>query len=125
MDDQVDATSLMAVKWATEDLFRTCVLTSAALRCVTESSPKLSLNALVDGASAPANRVGADGRYIGVGDKVDVPGDMHGVVKSTGPFAGVQLSPKCASRRKNCSQVPSHCGLSSTQVGLASFCSSL
>jgi hypothetical protein len=26
-----------------------------------------------------------------VGDKVDVPGDMHGVVKSIGPFAGVQL----------------------------------
>jgi hypothetical protein len=28
-------------------------------------------------------------------------------------------------RCKFCSQVPSHCGLSSTQVGLASFCSSL
>jgi hypothetical protein len=88
------------------------MLASAARRCVAESSPKLSLNALVGGASLPANRIGADGRDIAVGDQVDVPGEMYGVVKligivngEKGTFAGVQLSQEYASGWKNDSEV--------------------
>jgi len=73
---------------------------------------KASLNALVGGASPPANRMGADGRDIGVGDKVDVPGGMHGVVRfigivsgKKGTFAGVQLSKEYAARGKNDGEV--------------------
>lgn len=98
----------------------TSMLASAARRCVAESSPNLSLtanaafqrkaslNALVGGASPPANRIGADGRDIGVYEKVDVPSVMHGEFKSIGivnrnkgTFAGVQLSRDYASRRNN------------------------
>jgi dynactin complex subunit len=56
--------------------------------------------------------MGADGRDIGVGDIVDVPGGMHGVVKfigvvngKKGTFAGVQLSREYASRGKNDGEV--------------------
>ncbi|CAO2656739.1 Nn.00g055420.m01.CDS01 [Neocucurbitaria sp. VM-36] len=73
---------------------------------------KASLNALVGGASPPANRMGADGRDIGVGDAVDVPGGMHGVVKfigsvsgKKGVFAGVELSREYAARGKNDGEV--------------------
>jgi hypothetical protein len=59
-----------------------------------------------------ADRIGADGRDIGVGNKVVVPGDMHSVVKligivngKKGMFAGVQLSREYASRRKNDGEV--------------------
>ncbi|KAF1839941.1 uncharacterized protein K460DRAFT_371903 [Cucurbitaria berberidis CBS 394.84] len=73
---------------------------------------KASLNALVGAASPPPNRMGADGRDIGVGDAVDVPGGMHGVVKfigsvsgKKGVFAGVELSRQYASRGKNDGEV--------------------
>lgn len=70
------------------------------------------MNALVGGASPPASRMGADGQDIGVGDRVDVPGGMHGVVKfigavsnKKGVFAGVELSREFASRGKNDGEV--------------------
>jgi dynactin complex subunit len=56
--------------------------------------------------------MGADGQDIGVGDKVDVPGGMHGVVKfigtvsnKKGVFAGVELSREYATRGKNDGEV--------------------
>jgi hypothetical protein len=52
--------------------------------------------------------MGADGRDIVVGDWVDVPGNMKGVVKFVGSihgkkgvFAGVELSREFAARGKN------------------------
>ncbi|KAL5121199.1 hypothetical protein ACEQ8H_000667 [Pleosporales sp. CAS-2024a] len=73
---------------------------------------KASLNALVGGASPPASRMGADGRDIGIGDVVDVPGGMHGTVKfigavsnKKGVFAGVELSREYAARGKNDGEV--------------------
>jgi dynactin complex subunit len=63
---------------------------------------------LVGGQSSPSSRMGADGRDIGVGDLVDVPGGMNGVVKFVGSirgkqgvFAGVELSREYAARGKN------------------------
>lgn len=80
-----------------------------------------SLSALVGGAPSPANRTGAlspanktgaDGQTIGVGDAVDVPGGMHGVVHfvgairgKAGVFAGVELSSEYAPRGKNNGEV--------------------
>ena len=56
--------------------------------------------------------MGADGRDLGVGDAVDVPGGMHGVVKfigsvrgKKGVFAGVELSREYAPRGKNDGEV--------------------
>lgn len=67
-----------------------------------------SLSALVGGGSSPASRMGADGQDIDVGDTVDVPGGMVGVVKFVGSirgkqgvFAGVELSREYAARGKN------------------------
>lgn len=83
-----------------------------------ESSPNLSfsqstiarqasLSALTGGAS-PSPHSMADGQDIDIGDLVDVPGGMHGVVKFVGSirgkkgvFAGVELSRAFASRGKN------------------------
>lgn len=69
---------------------------------------KASLNALVGGSTTPTNKMGADGQDIEVGDNVDVPGGMNGVVKFVGSvrgkkgvFAGVELSRDFASRGKN------------------------
>ncbi|KAF2002845.1 hypothetical protein P154DRAFT_429899 [Amniculicola lignicola CBS 123094] len=52
--------------------------------------------------------MGADGQDIGVGDAVDVPGGMHGLVRfigsvrgKKGVFAGVELSREYAARGKN------------------------
>lgn len=66
-----------------------------------------SLSALV-GGNSPAHRMGADGQDIDVGDTVDVPGGMVGVVKFVGSirgkqgvFAGVELSREYAARGKN------------------------
>ncbi|KAF1944117.1 hypothetical protein EJ02DRAFT_452730 [Clathrospora elynae] len=86
----------------------------------TASSPNLSLNAsknmarqaslsaLTGAGNSPSTRMGADGRDIGVGDAVDVPGGMNGVVKFVGSirgkqgvFAGVELSREYAARGKN------------------------
>lgn len=57
----------------------------------------------------PSNRmISSDGRDIEVGDTVDVPGGMHGVIKfigsvrgKNGLFAGVELSREYAARGKN------------------------
>jgi dynactin complex subunit len=57
----------------------------------------------------PSNRmIPSDGRDIEVGDTVDVPGGMHGVIKfigsvrgKNGLFAGVELSREYAARGKN------------------------
>ncbi|KAF3002007.1 hypothetical protein E8E13_008205 [Curvularia kusanoi] len=83
-----------------------------------ESSPNLSfsastiarqasLSALTGGASPSPNTM-ADGQDIDIGDTVDVPGGMHGVVKFVGSirgkkgvFAGVELSRAFAARGKN------------------------
>jgi hypothetical protein len=86
----------------------------------TASSPNLSLNAsrniarqaslsaLVGAGGSPSNRMGADGKDIDVGDTVDVPGGMIGVVKFVGSirgkqgvFAGVELNREYAARGKN------------------------
>jgi dynactin complex subunit len=52
--------------------------------------------------------MGGDGQDIEVGDAVDVPGGMHGVVKfigsvrgKKGVFAGVELDREFAARGKN------------------------
>ncbi|KAF2707576.1 hypothetical protein K504DRAFT_458069 [Pleomassaria siparia CBS 279.74] len=69
---------------------------------------KASLNALIGGPTTPTNRMGGDGQDIEVGDTVDVPGGMHGVVKfigsvrgKKGVFGGVELSREFAMRGKN------------------------
>lgn len=56
--------------------------------------------------------MGADGQSIAVGDSVDVPGGMHGVVQfvgsirgKAGVFAGVELSREYAARGKNNGEV--------------------
>jgi hypothetical protein len=69
---------------------------------------KASLNALVGGSPTATDKMGADGQEVEVGDGVDVPGGMHGVVKfigsvrgKKGVFAGVELSREFAARGKN------------------------
>ncbi|KAF2270674.1 hypothetical protein CC78DRAFT_557376 [Lojkania enalia] len=60
------------------------------------------------GPTTPTNNMGGDGQDVEVGDTVDVPGGMHGVVKfigsvrgKKGVFAGVELSKEYAARGKN------------------------
>ena len=69
---------------------------------------KASLNALIGGSTTPTNKMGGDGQEIEVGDTVDVPGGMHGVIKfigsvrgKKGVFGGVELSREYAVRGKN------------------------
>jgi hypothetical protein len=69
---------------------------------------KASLNALVGKPTTPTSKMGTDGRDLEVGDLVDVPGAMTGVVRfigsvhgKPGVFAGVELSRQYASRGKN------------------------
>lgn len=69
---------------------------------------KASLNALVGKPTTPTHKMGADNPELDVGDLVDVPGAMTGVVKfigsvrgKPGVFAGVELSRQFASRGKN------------------------
>lgn len=69
---------------------------------------KASLQALVGKTTTPTTTMGADGRELEVGDLVDVPGAMTGVVKfigsvrgKPGVFAGVELSKQFAMRGKN------------------------
>lgn len=86
---------------------------SAAAR--TALDRKASLNALT--GSSPVARtpnanddmhLGGDGRPLAVGDEVDVPGGMYGVVKfvggvngKKGTFVGVELAREYAARGKN------------------------
>lgn len=60
---------------------------------------------------------GGDGQDIDVGDLVDVPGGMHGIVKFVGTvrgkkgnFAGVELAKKFAARGKNDGDVDGYDG---------------
>lgn len=78
------------------------------LAASTAIARKASLNALVGNPTTPTNKMGSDGQDIEVGDSVDVPGGMHGVVKfigsvrgKKGVFAGVELSREFAARGKN------------------------
>lgn len=87
-----------------------------SLAASTAIARKASLNALTAAQSnlptAPGasngKMLGGDGREIAVGDFVDVPGSMHGIVKFVGTvngkkgvFAGVELSREFAQRGKN------------------------
>jgi uncharacterized protein involved in tellurium resistance len=79
-----------------------------SLAASTAIARKASLNALVGGPTTPTNKMGGDGQDIDVGDTVDVPGGMHGVVKfignvrgKKGVFGGVELSREYAARGKN------------------------
>ncbi|OAL55692.1 hypothetical protein IQ07DRAFT_498070 [Pyrenochaeta sp. DS3sAY3a] len=72
--------------------------------------------------------MGADGQDIGVGDFVDVPGGMHGVVKfigsvrgKKGVFAGVELSRQYAPRGKNDGEVDGHQYFSTSIPGSGIF----
>lgn len=67
--------------------------------------------------------MGGDGQDIEVGDTVDVPGGMHGVVKfigsvrgKKGVFAGVELSREFAARGKNDGDVDGYASLSFSYV---------
>ena len=69
---------------------------------------KASLNALVGKPTTPTHTMAADSADLEVGDLVDVPGSMTGVVKFVGSvrgkpglFAGVELSRQFATRGKN------------------------
>lgn len=79
-----------------------------SLAASTAVARKASLNALVGGSATPKDRMGADGQEIEVGDSVNVPGGMYGVVKfigsvrgKKGVFGGVELSREWAARGKN------------------------
>jgi hypothetical protein len=89
-----------------------------SLSASTAIARKASLNALTAGQQPPpvssastgssSAMLGGDGREIDVGDVVDVPGGMYGLVKfigtvhgKKGVFAGVELSKPFASRGKN------------------------
>jgi hypothetical protein len=79
-----------------------------SLSASTAIARKASLNALVGNPATPNSKMGADGRSIDVGDTVDVPGGMYGLVKYVGSvgdkpgvFAGVELSKPFADRGKN------------------------
>ncbi|MBE7181384.1 MAG: hypothetical protein INR71_09295, partial [Terriglobus roseus] len=78
---------------------------------------KASLNALTaagqngtgaNNQSPSGKMVGGDGRELDLGETVDVPGGMHGVIKfigsvkgKKGTFAGVELSSEFAAKGKN------------------------
>jgi len=73
---------------------------------------KASLNALVGKPTTPTTKMGGDAQDLSVGDAVDVPGGMHGVVKfigsvrnKAGVFAGVELNRQFAARGKNDGEV--------------------
>jgi len=85
-----------------------------SLAASTAIARKASLNALtaaqsnLPSAPSTGKMMGGDGREIAVGDLVDVPGAMHGIVKfvgnvngKKGVFAGVELSREYAQRGKN------------------------
>ena len=90
---------------------------------------KASLNALVGGPTTPTNKMGGDGQEIEVGDLVDVPGGMHGVVKFIGSvrgkkgiFGGVELSKEFAARGKNDGDVDGYVQTSGTYLGFLAHC---
>lgn len=83
---------------------------------------KVSLNALT-GTPASPGKLGGDGEELEVGDKVDVPGGMHGTVKFVGTvrgkkgiFAGVELASAFAARGKNDGDVDGYAFMSSPEL---------
>lgn len=92
-------------------------LTSNSLATIPDASAGYGLSSVQGQISSPANMMpktpatrkmngGEEG--IDVGDTVDVPGGMHGIVKyvgsidgKNGTFAGVELSREWAPRGKN------------------------
>lgn len=90
-------------------------LTSSSLATIPDASKGYGLSTVLDEDSPNVGRMppitpsrGADGEDLDVGDLVDVPGNMHGIVKfignvqgKKGTFAGVELSQEFAARGKN------------------------
>lgn len=78
-------------------------------KAATSMHRKASLNALMGQAPAtPASRLGSTSEEFAIGDTVDVPGDMFGVIKfignvqgKQGRFLGVELDADFAARGKN------------------------
>ncbi|TKA81348.1 hypothetical protein B0A49_00255 [Cryomyces minteri] len=80
------------------------------LSASTSKARKASWNALTGTATpvTPASRMTGEEQGLELGDNVDVPGDMHGIVKfigsvkgKKGQFIGVELSREFAARGKN------------------------
>jgi hypothetical protein len=94
-------------------------LTHGSLATIPDASEGYGLSTVLDEDSPTTGRMGLvphtpkqDHGDIRVGDRVDVPGDMHGTVKFVGSvqgkkgvFAGVELSEEFASRGKNSGDV--------------------
>lgn len=89
-------------------------LTSGSLAAIPDASRGYGLTVLDEDSPSTGKMMsytpsrGADGEDLGVGDVVDVPGNMHGTVKfignvqgKKGTFAGVELSEEFAARGKN------------------------
>jgi hypothetical protein len=91
-------------------------LNSYSLASVPDASKGYGLSTVLDeNLQAPTKTMspftpsrGADGEDLDVGDMVDVPGNMYGIVRFLGSvqgkkglFAGVELSDEFASRGKN------------------------
>lgn len=78
------------------------------LSASTAVNRKASLRALTGQTPVTPKGAMADGGELEVGDTVNVPGEMHGVVKfigsvrgKNGTFVGVELSKEFAARGKN------------------------
>jgi hypothetical protein len=93
-------------------------LTQGSLATIPDASEGYGLSTVLDedsptiGRMAPHTPAGAGYGDIEVGDVVDVPGEMYGVVKflgnvqgKKGTFVGVELSEEFASKGKNSGQV--------------------
>jgi hypothetical protein len=91
-------------------------LNSYSLASVPDASRGYGLSTVLDENSHSSTKMmapftpsrGADGEDLDVGDMVDVPGNMYGIVRFIGSvqgkkglFAGVELSNEFASRGKN------------------------
>lgn len=88
-------------------------LTSGSLATIPDASEGYGLSTVLDDSPSAdkmarsVSRAG-NGEDVGVGDLVDVPGNMYGVVRfvgnvagKKGTFAGVELSEEFAQRGKN------------------------
>jgi hypothetical protein len=85
-------------------------LTPGSLASIPDATDTYALNRVLN-ESPMSNRMGPrtpNGGHVEVGDIVDVPGGMHGIVKfiggvegKNGVFAGVELSEEFAPKGKN------------------------
>lgn len=94
-------------------------LTQGSLATIPDASEGYALSTVLDGDSPTFGRMAppytparVDSGEVEVGDLVDVPGNMHGVVKfvgtvrgKKGTFAGVELSEEFAGKGKNSGDV--------------------